>query len=88
MRHFHGVSTQGSIAHYGFDGPVFRFHILVRVLPEHKFTNEDILNAAWIFMVMNASLQMAGFHTLRHTFGSWLAIRGESLQTIKELMGH
>jgi len=28
------------------------------------------------------------FHTLRHTFGSWLAIRGESLQTIGELMGH
>ncbi|VBB44912.1 Integrase family protein [uncultured Desulfatiglans sp.] len=28
------------------------------------------------------------FHTLRHTFGSWLAIRGESLQTIQELMGH
>ena len=28
------------------------------------------------------------FHTLRHTFGSWLAIRGESLQTIAELMGH
>ena len=28
------------------------------------------------------------FHTLRHTFGSWLAIRGEYLQTIGELMGH
>ena len=28
------------------------------------------------------------FHTLRHTFGSWLAIRDESLQTIAELMGH
>ena len=28
------------------------------------------------------------FHTLRHTFGSWLAIRGVSLQTIGELMGH
>jgi integrase len=28
------------------------------------------------------------FHALRHTFGSWLAMRGESLYTIMELMGH
>jgi integrase len=27
-------------------------------------------------------------HTLRHTFGSWLAMAGVSLQTIKEMMGH
>jgi hypothetical protein len=27
-------------------------------------------------------------HTFRHTFGSWLAMAGEGLQTIKELMGH
>ena len=28
------------------------------------------------------------FHSLRHTFGSWLAQNGEPLQVISDLLGH
>lgn len=35
-----------------------------------------------------AKLQRVVFHSLRHTFASWLAIQGTPLYTIKELMGH
>jgi len=32
--------------------------------------------------------QKLTFHSLRHTFASWLALRGETIQTIAELLGH
>jgi integrase len=32
--------------------------------------------------------QRLTFHSCRHTFASWLALNGESLLTIKELLGH
>jgi integrase len=32
--------------------------------------------------------QRVTFHTLRHTFASWLAIEGTPILTIKSLMGH
>jgi len=34
------------------------------------------------------SRQKITFHSLRHTFASWLALQGETILTIKDLLGH
>ena len=36
----------------------------------------------------NDSKHRVVFHTLRHTFASWLAIEGTPIYTIQKLMGH
>lgn len=52
-------------------------HTFMRTVKALKF-NEGIEGRA----------EKVVFHTLRHTFASWLAIQGTPLYTIKELMGH
>jgi integrase len=37
---------------------------------------------------INDPREKVTFHTLRHTFASWLALQGETILTIKELLGH
>jgi integrase len=51
------------------------------------FTN-DRLSAAMRRLCRKADLRKIGWHTLRHTFASHLAMRGVPLPAIKELMGH
>ena len=43
---------------------------------------------AWMGAVKRAGLPHTTFHTLRHTFASWLAISGATPFEIRELLGH
>ncbi|GGI29830.1 hypothetical protein GCM10010987_56420 [Bradyrhizobium guangdongense] len=46
------------------------------------------MNYAIRRLCKRAEFRIIGWHTLRHTFASHLAIRGVPLPVIKELMGH
>ena len=59
-------------------------NIQTRVSPVFARTVEELkLNAG-----ITDHRQKVVFHTLRHSFASWLVMGGESLQTVQELMGH
>ena len=46
------------------------------------------MRGSWVSAIRDAKLQGVRFHDLRHTFASHLAIAGESLFAIQELLGH
>ena len=60
----------------------------VFLAPDGQPFNNDRLNYAIGKLREKAGLRKIGWHTLRHTFASHLAMRGVPLPAIKELMGH
>jgi len=46
------------------------------------------LKAGFKAILERAGLTVITWHTLRHTFASWLTRSGEDLVTVKELLGH
>ena len=70
-------------------------------LGNYLFKNRNGLKAVQVSKVFRSVVNRLGFndgvedrrdrltfHSLRHTFASWLAIKGTPILTIKELLGH
>jgi integrase len=45
-------------------------------------------SGAMLRLAEKAKLTDVGWHTLRHTFGSWLVMRGVPIRAVQELLGH
>lgn len=53
-----------------------------------RYNNRDKLKRRLWRVCDAAELRRVGFHDLRHTFASHLAMKGVSMKTIQELLGH
>jgi site-specific recombinase XerD len=62
---------------------------------EYVFTlNDKQINAGWVTHRFKKYIRRAGlndrlkFHSLRHTFATWLVQRGSTLFEVQKLLGH
>ncbi|WP_192483633.1 MULTISPECIES: tyrosine-type recombinase/integrase [Cysteiniphilum] len=48
----------------------------------------DNIKRSWATLTKNAEVENFRFHDLRHNFASQLIMKGQSLETVRELLGH
>ncbi len=59
-----------------------------KVFKNRRGTGYSWINSAFKNAIKHAGINDFRFHDLRHTFASWLAMKGVPLSTIGRLLGH